>query len=104
MRSLVPAVFFAAFTWLASAGFSFAQAPVNWPALCGPAEAILGVIQGRYGEAPTGQGTFDGRLFQIWENRDTGTWTFILVMPGGGVCALASGVDWQPLVPHGESL
>ncbi len=91
--------------WLASAGFSFAQGMVDWPAFCGPAVTMLGVLERQYGEDPTAEGVYDGRLYQLWENRRTGTWTFILVMPGGGVCALASGEDWEPLaVPGREGL
>ena len=68
--------------------------------LCGPADTILDVLKQQYDEAPTGEGVFDGTLYQLWENRRTGTWTFVLVTPGGGVCALASGEDWQTIPPQ----
>ncbi len=97
MRCLLCAAMLAVVLWPASAGFSFAQGAVNWPALCGPAAMILDGLENRYGERASGQGVFDGRLYQLWENRLTGTWTFVLVMPGGGVCALASGEDWEGL-------
>ena len=104
MRISILAAVCAVVSWLALAGFSFAQAPSDWPVLCGPAEAILGALKNRYGERPTGQGTFDGQLYQMWENRENDTWTFVLVMPGGGVCALAFGEDWRPLPVPGDLL
>lgn len=102
MRCLLVAAALAVVLWPASAGLSFAQGMVDWPALCGPADTILGALERRYGEAPVAGGVFEGRLYQLWENRRTGTWTFVLVMPGGGVCALASGEDWQPLAVPGQ--
>ncbi len=102
MRKFLVAAALAVVMGLASAGLSFAQGTVDWPALCGPADTILGVIERQYGETPTAGGVYEGRLYQLWENRRAGTWTFVLVMPGGGVCALASGEDWQPLAVPGQ--
>ncbi len=105
MRRLLCAAALAVVLWPASAGFSFAQSTVDWPVLCGPADTILGALERRYGEDPVAGGVHEGRLYQLWLNRRTGTWTFILVMPGGTVCALASGEDWQGLaVPGREGL
>lgn len=57
------------------------------------AAAQLGM---RYKEAPVAQGVnVNGALVQVWSTKDGKTWTVTIAIPGGPVCLLAQGTDWQ---------
>jgi len=62
---------------------------------CAGADVLPGLLSRNYGEAVAGQGVAGGALVQLWRNRQTGSWTILLVSPDGAACALASGEDWM---------
>ena len=66
---------------------------------CSGPDALPDVLARDYGEAVTGQGIADGALVQLWRNPQTGTWTILMVLPDGMVCALADGGDWMVADP-----
>lgn len=87
MRALVVAAILAI-----SAGTSAAQ-----PA-CGPRAAIIEKLVQKYSEGPVGIGVQNaGALFEIWRNRETGSWTILRTSPRGMSCVMAAGTAWRDL-------
>ena len=68
---------------------------VGFQAICGPKNVIFDILKNQYDESPTGAGLSNGSLYQLWENRRTDTWSFIMRTPDGSVCVLATGEDWD---------
>ena len=52
----------------------------------------MGHLDARYGESRNNL-MLDGRgnLVELFSNKDTGTWTITITLPGGPTCILSSG-------------
>lgn len=75
-----------------------------WPLLaqgnCGGYADAAAALSSRWGEAPVGGGLdAQGNLVQVWANLDTGTWSVLVLTPGGPACLVASGDNWQAMEP-----
>jgi len=66
---------------------------------CAGPRVLPDLLNRHYGESVAGQGVAGGTLVQLWRNRQTGSWTILLVSPDGAACALASGEDWTDADP-----
>lgn len=81
---------------------AMAQAPK-----CGPREAAVSHLQGRYGESLQMQAIMaNGEVLEIFANTDNGSWTAIGSNPNGISCLLADGqnftrLDLEP-APQGQ--
>ncbi len=62
---------------------------------CSAPDVLPNLLRHDHGESVAGQGVAGGALVQLWRNPETGSWTVLLVLPDGAVCALASGADWM---------
>lgn len=87
------AVFFVAAPATAQMFPRSVRVPCSGPAF------LPGLLARNYGESVTGQGIAGGALVQQWRNRETGSWTILLILPDGVACALASGDDWMDVDP-----
>ena len=104
MRTLlVLAALVAAFFMAAPASAQMFPRTVRIP--CSGPDALPNLLARDYGETVTEQGIADGALVQLWRNPETGSWTILMVMPDGMVCALAGGGDWMAAdAPQPEGL
>lgn len=49
-----------------------------------------------YGESRVGVGLQnETRVFEVWANLETGTWTILLSMASGTSCVMASGINYR---------
>ena len=78
--------------------------PRNLPVPCSGPELLPGLLARDFGETLQEQGLAGGALVQLWRSPDTGSWTILMVLPDGLVCALASGEDWMAAVQPPETL
>ncbi len=59
-------------------------------------ESAVSQLGQKYKEALIAQGiNVAGALVQVWSTKDGKTWTVTIAIPGGPVCVLAQGTDWQ---------
>ena len=73
---------------------SYAQAD------CGSYELIKASLKSRWNEQVIGRGLLGNQMvLEFWANLDTGGWTAVQVMPDGRGCVVASGTDWNRVVP-----
>ena len=65
--------------------------------LCTPGTELQQFIEKDYGETLLSQGVGNrGFLFQLWQNKDTGSWSILLTDPTAGMtCLVAGGDDWM---------
>lgn len=66
---------------------------------CGDHASIVARLGERYGELMTGSGLQDDLLVEHYANPSTGTWTVLVVEPGGQACAVAWGQSWTSITP-----
>ena len=67
---------------------------------CGRRDDVVAVLTGQFGEVVQVQGlTADGRLMEVWSNRETGTWTATTTSPEGITCLPAEGQQFQITKP-----
>lgn len=78
---------------------AFAQVtPVPWVMSCAERGFIRDFLENRFGETPVAQSMAGQGVVQMWENRDSGTWTLVLLMPSGTHCVVISGeLGWEAL-------
>lgn len=71
---------------------------------CIPHQSALDYFQSRWNETVAYFGvTNNGLVLETLVNRETGTWTMLLIRPDKLACFLASGEGWRELVtPLGE--
>lgn len=63
--------------------------------VCGNPVDIARQLAAEYREAPTARGVdAGGRLVTVYSNPETGTWTVVLLAPGGCAMVAASGEGW----------
>ena len=66
---------------------------------CAGAADMFAYLSEQYGESPVTLGLINGNSVQTWANVETGTWTVIVVQPGGMACPIASGNDFEYFAP-----
>jgi hypothetical protein len=72
---------------------------------CAPLAELAAKLDTIFGETPAGRGLGqDGRLLEIYASAKTGTWTAVVLAPGGLACVLAIGKDWQQIAQPGEAM
>lgn len=75
---------------------------------CGPRLAVIESLSGNYSETRHTLMLGVDRLFEIYANLETGTWTALVTFPDGKSCIAASGTGFEltndPLVPTGARL
>lgn len=78
---------------------AFAQQPPQ----CGPYATVVAQLEGKYDERRMWGGIGpNGQLVELFVQPDGSTWTFLVSMPDGGGCLVASGEDWfvPPAAPQ----
>jgi hypothetical protein len=69
-------------------------------ARCGNTAAIAEELASRFGEYPMATGSFeDGERMLLTANPDTGTWTALIVKPGGVSCMASAGIGFEVVAP-----
>lgn len=59
------------------------------------AEALSQQLDRQYGETLSSAGVdANGGLVQVYTNKDSGTWTIAITLPGGPTCVVSSGEGW----------
>ena len=72
---------------------------------CGPSTVVKERLQTRFGEQSVGRGLRNAQaIFEVWANRESGTWTIILTMPNGTSCVMAAGTDWQDSISEPQGV
>jgi hypothetical protein len=71
--------------------------PASAQSICASKKDFLDALAAKYGEAEIMNGTAsDGTTaLMVLANPETGTWSIMIVRPGGFICMLASGDDYQ---------
>lgn len=68
-------------------------------AACGPRDAIVEALDGKYAERRLGAGLQPGRgVIEVYAS-ESGTWTLLLTLPNGASCVLAAGEAWSGPAP-----
>lgn len=84
------------------AAFSWPSAAQTQGARCLPSDSVRQILQFEYGESITAQGTAQsGNVYELWMNKETGTWTIVATLTSGLSCPLARGIDWT-IAPLGN--
>jgi hypothetical protein len=84
-----------------------AEAQPRRQTFCAPRDALVAMLDQRYGEVLQGAGLQNATtLFELFASRDTGTWTLVLTRPDGTACAIAAGQHWQSAAdaPEGKPI
>ena len=74
-------------------------------AVCGPHENLLETLDTTYGEQRVFQGlNTEGNLLQLFINEEKGSWTVLMVEPGGRACIMSDGQAGEQFdtIPEGE--
>lgn len=76
---------------------------LSWPVLaqppqCGDHKEAIEHLGKKYGEQLTGIGTTSNAVLELYTS-GTGSWTILLVLPGGKACLAGSGEDWENIAP-----
>ena len=92
MRTLRSLLFLAALGAAAPAQAENAAAPDSGPAICARYELHTRYLAERFGEFPLFSGAAaDGIALQVFVNRNTGSWTALLVRGDGVSCITSAG-------------
>lgn len=69
-------------------------------AACFDPPALVQALQEQHGEVPTDVGvTANGWLSILFVDPVDGSWTLALQQPGGPMCLVAAGKDWESIAP-----
>jgi hypothetical protein len=80
---------------------------------CGPYDAILGIVQGQYGEMPFAifesfiqipNGKIITGPAALYANQETGTWSIVVEIESSGLCIVNMGKNFGPARKPGISL
>lgn len=78
--------------------FSVPGAVLGQDMHCNSRDMVTAVLASQYGEELVGIGIeHRGSAFELWANRETGTFTVLATDPGGIACVAAHGGDWQAM-------
>lgn len=66
---------------------------------CGPRQDILDFLQNNYGEVVVSSAVHSRGTKEEVVNKETGTWSTLWTVPFRPTCIVASGTDWQAVVP-----
>ena len=81
-----------------------APPPAEAQAVCGPRNDLTARLAEDYGESQRGLGLKgSAAVYELWVSEKTGSWTFIVSLPDGRACLVASGVHWHD-VPRPEAV
>lgn len=76
---------------LAASGAAMAQSAQP----CASREALAQKLGSEFGKAVAAAGVdAEGNLVQVFSNKDSGTWTIAVTLPGGPSCIVSSGEGW----------
>ena len=65
---------------------------------CGPREAVVERLAGKYGETRQSIGLgANNAVVEVFASQETGTWTITVTMPTGVTCLVASGQSFESL-------
>ena len=71
--------------------------------LCDTHDGLAAALGSQYGETPIAVGLAGtAYIMELFANRETGTWTFVLTRADGSACGLASGDGLETLAPPKE--
>lgn len=71
--------------------------------LCLPEDAMLRSLDHKFGEASYWRGVgFDGSLWLMTRNDETGSWTLLKILPDGNACLMADG-EASEVLPVGTA-
>lgn len=68
---------------------------------------MINMLEKRYGESRVGAGfVVSTSIWEVWRNKETGTWTILESYPNRWTCIRAKGLFWQddPELPKAERI
>lgn len=69
------------------------------PQDCGPRDAVLAQLAGKYAETRRSIGRAgDQAVMEVFASASTGTWTILVTLPNGASCLVASGDGFEAVV------
>lgn len=78
--------------------------PAEAQVICGPRDDLTQKLERDFGEVQRGLGLKGSTaLYELWVSENTGSWTFIVSLPDGNACLVASGRHWRD-VPQPEAV
>ena len=64
---------------------------------CAPRDTITTQMAEKWGEVSQGGGLqSDNRIYEVWSNKKTSTWTIVVTHANGMTCVMATGNHWTP--------
>jgi len=95
MRNRFLTVAVAAVAFALSLGLSVS--PVQAQQACGERAKFMAKLKETFAEEPIAMGLTDkGAVLEVFASQ-TGSWTFLITMPNGLTCVVASGQSWETL-------
>ena len=77
--------------------------PAEAQVACGERAIMVEKLASNYAERPVAMGlTSKGAVLEVFTS-EIGTWTFLITMPDGLTCMVASGQNWEDLTPPDET-
>lgn len=83
---------------LVGAALTLATLPAHaqTPNSCGPRDALVERLSGKFGETRRGIGLGNqNTIVEVFASDDTGSWTVTVTLPDGRMCLVASGQAWE---------
>ena len=78
--------------------------PVVAQQVCGERDKFTNKLENTYAEHPIAMGlTEKGAVLEVFASRH-GSWTFLITLPSGLTCVVASGQSWETLAPEQTDL
>lgn len=77
--------------------FAISASAAPFGAACIVHESMVERLSSEYQEIKIGYGDLHDEVFSELYVSDLGTWSFIIVLPNGMACMIASGNDWKYL-------
>lgn len=74
--------------------FIMMTSPAAAQATCNHRTIVTNNLVQKYNEQHMGGGLGGSRVFEIWVNEETGTWTILRSSPDGQSCVMAVGDGW----------
>ncbi len=68
---------------------------------CSMRDVVVEKLSRKYGEVRYGVGlSGPGRIFELYANKTTGTWSILTTAPNGWTCVMAVGTYWRSFTPN----
>lgn len=96
MRGLFTGLSIAAATMIVPLQAVAQAQPMMPQSVCGTRAEVTTKLEATFGELQKGAGMVsDRRVMELWQSRETGSWTLLMTQTDGQTCIIAAGKHWR---------